>query len=77
MSVVIRELGSGRVIYETNASNEQRWFDPDTVFPPMFEAAVDATEEAVLDSLFPAATTLGRFGRVAEALPIDEMLELM
>jgi D-aminopeptidase len=43
----------------------------------LFEAAVDATEEAVLDSLFRATTTLGRFGRVVEALPIDELLELM
>jgi D-aminopeptidase len=43
----------------------------------LFEAAVDATEEAVLDSRFRATTTLGRFGRVAEALPIDELLELM
>jgi len=43
----------------------------------LFEAAVDATEEAVLDSLFRATTTMGRFGRVAEALPIDELLELM
>lgn len=43
----------------------------------LFEAAVDATEEAVLDSLFRATTTTGRHGRVAEALPIDELLDLM
>jgi D-aminopeptidase len=43
----------------------------------LFEAAVDATEEAVLDSMFRATTTTGRHGRVAEALPIDEMLGLM
>lgn len=43
----------------------------------LFEAAVDTTEEAVLDSLFRATTTTGRHGRVAEALPIDEMLGLM
>ncbi|MEP7114795.1 MAG: P1 family peptidase [Ilumatobacteraceae bacterium] len=43
----------------------------------LFEAAVDATEEAVLDSLFRATTSTGRHGRVAEALPIDELLELM
>jgi D-aminopeptidase len=43
----------------------------------LFEAAVDATEEAVLDSLFRATTTTGRHGRIAEALPIDELLELM
>ena len=43
----------------------------------LFGAAVDATEEAVLDSMFRATTTTGRHGRVAEALPIDEMLRLM
>jgi D-aminopeptidase len=43
----------------------------------LFEAAVDATEEAVIDSLFRATTTIGRNGRVAEALPIDELLSLM
>jgi D-aminopeptidase len=43
----------------------------------LFEAAVDATEEAVLDSLFRATTTIGRYGRVAEALPIEELLALM
>jgi D-aminopeptidase len=43
----------------------------------LFEAAVDATEEAVLDSMFRATTTTGRHGRIAEALPIDELLELM
>ncbi len=40
VSVVIREVGTGRVVYETNAVNEQRWFDPDKVFPPMFQAAL-------------------------------------
>ena len=43
----------------------------------LFAAAVDATEEAVLDSMFRATTTTGRHGRVAEALPIEEMLGLM
>jgi D-aminopeptidase len=42
-----------------------------------FAAAVEATEEAVLDSMFRATTTTGRLGRVAEALPIDELLALM
>ena len=43
----------------------------------LFGAAVDATEEAVMDSMFRATTTFGRHGRVVEALPIDEMLGLM
>ncbi len=43
----------------------------------LFAAAVEATEEAVLDSIFRATTTSGRNGRIAEALPIDELLALM
>ena len=43
----------------------------------LFAAAVEATEEAVLDSMFRATTTSGRHGRVAEALPIEELLALM
>ena len=43
----------------------------------LFAAAAEATEEAVLDSMFRATTTYGRHGRIAEALPIDELLALM
>jgi D-aminopeptidase len=43
----------------------------------LFAAVVEATEEAVLDSMFRATTTHGRTGRVAEALPIDELLLLL
>jgi D-aminopeptidase len=43
----------------------------------LFAAAVESTEEAVIDSLFRATTTTGRYGRVAEALPIHELLSLM
>ena len=60
--------GSGRV---THAVLSDRDLDG------LFAAAVEATEEAVLDSLFRATTTTGRLGRVAEALPIDELLALM
>jgi len=49
----------------------------DRALDGLFAAAVEATEEAVIDSLFRATTTTGRHGRVAEALPIDELLDLM
>jgi D-aminopeptidase len=58
----------GRVVHEVLADRELNG---------LFEAVVDATEEAVLDSLFRATTTVGRNGRIAEALPIDELLQLM
>jgi D-aminopeptidase len=38
---------------------------------PLFEAVVDASEEAVLSSLLQAPTTTGRDGHTSEGLPAD------
>jgi D-aminopeptidase len=46
-------------------------------FDPLFTATVEATEEAVLNALWHAKRTDGRDGRVVEALPHDEVLELL
>ncbi len=43
----------------------------------LFTAAVEATEEAIIDSLFTAETVTGRDGHRREALPVDEVLRLM
>jgi len=43
----------------------------------LFVATAEATEEAVLNSLFRATTTVGYRGRRAEAIPVDEVLEVM
>lgn len=43
----------------------------------LFSATVEATEEAVLDSLFRADTVTGRDGHVARGLPIPRTLELL
>jgi D-aminopeptidase len=44
---------------------------------PLFGAAVEATEEAVLNALSQAERTEGREGIVAERLPQDELLALL
>lgn len=44
---------------------------------PLFLATIEATEEAILNSLFAANTMDGRDGHKIEALPIDKVLELM
>jgi D-aminopeptidase len=44
---------------------------------PLFQAAIEATEEAIYNSLFAAATMSGRNGRTIEALPIDRVLALL
>jgi D-aminopeptidase len=43
----------------------------------LFVAVAEATEEAVLNSLFRATTTTGYRGHRAEALPIERVMELM
>jgi D-aminopeptidase len=43
---------------------------------PLFLAVIEATEEAIYNSLFRAITTGGR-GRTVEALPIDRTLEIL
>jgi D-aminopeptidase len=50
---------------------------PNTELDPLFTAAVDATEEAVLNALWSAERMEGREGRVCEPLPHDEVLRLL
>jgi D-aminopeptidase len=66
--------GSGE-IFVAFATSDERSF-PDGELNPLFQAAVDATEEAVLCSLWAAVDTEGREGRVVRALPRNAVLEL-
>jgi hypothetical protein len=36
----IRDLGTGKVVYESTATNEESWFNPARVLPALFEAAM-------------------------------------
>ncbi len=44
---------------------------------PLFMAVIEATEEAILNSLFKAETTTGREGHTVEALPVEEVLKIL
>src|SRR5690606_34134531 len=44
---------------------------------PLFLAVIEATEEAIYNSLFRATTVIGRDGNRAEALPIERTLEIL
>jgi D-aminopeptidase len=43
---------------------------------PLFLAVIEATEEAIYNSLFRATTTTGR-GHTVTALPIDRTIEIL
>ena len=48
---------------------------PTSAISPLFQAVVEATEEAVINSLFAAEAMDGHRGRI-EALPVDEVVRL-
>jgi len=48
-----------------------------TEISPLFLATIEATEEAILNSLFAAETMIGRDGHTIESLPIDKVIEIM
>ncbi len=55
---------------------ESKFISNDSV-SPLFLATIEATEEAILNSLFAAQTMTGRDGHKVEKLPIEEVLKIM
>ncbi len=53
-----------------------RMLSPDGM-TPLFQAAAEATEEAILNALTAAETMTGLQGHTAHALPLDRLLEVM
>ena len=64
-----------RTRFNDAAPRARRILPPDAA-SPLFEAALEATEEAVYNALFQATTVTSRFG-TAEAIPIDRVRELL
>jgi len=52
-------------------------FLPDNALSPLFRAAAETTEEAIINSLLQARTIEGRNGRIRYALPVDKLVEIM
>jgi D-aminopeptidase len=61
-----------------SSARERRLVDLDgDALSPLFAAVVDATEEAVLNSILRATTETGREGRRVEALPVDRVIPIL
>jgi D-aminopeptidase len=67
--------GSGDYAIAFTTSHTSELLDNDAM-SPLFQAAIDSTEEAIYNSLLRATTTTGR-GHTVEALPIDKTLEIL
>ena len=44
---------------------------------PLFQAVIEATEEAILNSLFKATTVIGKDKHTAEALPLEQTISIL
>ncbi len=82
--------GSGEYVVAFSTAKELRipYYSPDNIFldrkelrndkiTPLFEAVNEATEEAILNSLFAAETMIGRNGLKIESLPLEEVMEII
>lgn len=63
--------GSGDYVIAFSTSHPRHTLDNDAV-SPLFAAVIEATEEAILNSLFTAETITGN-GRTVHALPVEEI----
>ena len=50
---------------------------PNAHMSPLFQAVIEATEEAILNSLTMARTVTGHQGQTVEALPVERVIELL
>ena len=66
-----------RVPYESQETLRKIEVVRNDAMSPLFMAAIEATEEAIIDSLFHAKTMIGRDHHKVEALPVDKVLRIM
>lgn len=68
--------GSGDYAIAFSTARQPARSLPNDAMSPLFEAVIEATEEAVYNSLFRARTMEGN-GRRVEALPVQRVLEIL
>lgn len=74
---VIAFSTANKVLHETSEAVFSSAFLHNDYVSPLFMAAIEATEEAIVNSLFMAKTSEGTQGHKVEELPKDKVLEIM
>ncbi|MEJ7630514.1 MAG: P1 family peptidase [Nocardioidaceae bacterium] len=77
--------GSGEIFMATSTGvrvrrDDRTWTTPVLTgrgFDPLFAAVVEASEEAVLNSIFGSPTVVGRSGNTSTGIPVDDVLRLL
>ncbi len=76
-AIAFSTAASVRVPHRSEAPTRTVTLLRDDAVSPLFQAAAEAAEEAILNSLFKAVRTEGKDGHIAEALPLDRVRELL
>ncbi len=66
-----------RIRHENAERTDSASFLRNDVVSPLFLAVIEATEEAIINSLFAAETITGKDGRKIEALPKEEVIKIL
>ncbi|MCC9166973.1 DmpA family aminopeptidase [Pontibacter harenae] len=66
-----------RIPYTTSEKTQTVTLLRNDEMSPLFMATIEATEEAIINSLFKAETMKGKEGRVVEALPVEKVIKIM
>ena len=69
--------GSGDFVLAFSTDRDPARHVDDARLGPFFQAAIEATEEAIYNSLLQATTMTGHNGSRAEALPVERLRELL
>jgi D-aminopeptidase len=69
-------FATGNHVRQGEAISSLRVLSPDNM-NPLFQAAAEATEEAILNALTAAETMVGQQGRTIHALPLDRLTEVV
>lgn len=75
--IAVSTAESLRMPYASDSPLQEMKVLRNDAMSPLFLAAIEATEEAIINSLFVAETTRGRDGHTAEALPLKEVLRIL
>jgi D-aminopeptidase len=66
-----------RIAHNSSNMIQQQSILTNDAVSPLFLAAIEATEEAIVNSLFAATTTTGKEGKKIEALPKEKVLSIL
>lgn len=66
-----------RIKYDSEGRTQNNTLLSNDAMSPLFMAVIEATEEAIMNSMFQAETMKGKDGHVIKALPLKEVMAIM